>query len=52
MADDSEALKHGFLLRGFFKRRGYYSMARLTPDKYRNDKMFANPNNRRLDRCR
>src|SRR5271166_3835489 len=38
LADDTEALKHGFLFRGFFKRRGYYSMARLAPEKYRQDK--------------
>lgn len=48
MADDTEALKHGFLFRGFFKRRGYYSMARLTPDSYRKDKTFSNPKNSRV----
>jgi phospholipid/cholesterol/gamma-HCH transport system substrate-binding protein len=46
--DDSEALKHGFLFRGFFKKRGYYSMARLEPEKYRQDKVFANPKNPRV----
>ena len=29
MAEDTEALKHGFFFRGFFKQRGYYSMARF-----------------------
>src|SRR6202030_1443490 len=48
MADDTEALKHGFLFRGFFKRRGYYSIANLAPDKYRKDKTFANPKNSRV----
>jgi phospholipid/cholesterol/gamma-HCH transport system substrate-binding protein len=48
MADDTEALKHGFLFRGFFKRRGYYSMARLAPETYRKDKAFSNPKNSRL----
>jgi len=48
MAEDTEALKHGFLFRGFFKRRGYYSMARIAPDKYRQDKVFANPKNTRV----
>jgi phospholipid/cholesterol/gamma-HCH transport system substrate-binding protein len=48
IVDDTEALKHGFLFRGYFKRRGYYSMARLTPEKYRNDKAFANPKNARV----
>lgn len=48
MADDTEALKHNFFLRGFFKRRGYFSMARLAPDKYRQDKVFADPRNPRV----
>jgi phospholipid/cholesterol/gamma-HCH transport system substrate-binding protein len=48
MADDTEALKRGFLFRGFFKRRGYYSIARLAPETYRNDKTFANPKNPRV----
>jgi phospholipid/cholesterol/gamma-HCH transport system substrate-binding protein len=46
--EDTEALKHGFLFRGFFKRRGYYSMASLAPDKYRQDKVFVNPKNHRV----
>jgi phospholipid/cholesterol/gamma-HCH transport system substrate-binding protein len=48
IVDDTEALKHGFLFRGFFKRRGYYSLARLTPEQYRNDKAFANPKHQRV----
>jgi phospholipid/cholesterol/gamma-HCH transport system substrate-binding protein len=48
LTEDSEALKHGFLFRGYFKKRGYYSMARLAPDKYRQDKTFVNPKNTRL----
>jgi phospholipid/cholesterol/gamma-HCH transport system substrate-binding protein len=48
VAEDTEALKHGFLFRGFFKRRGYYSMARLAPDMYRKDKTFGNPKNARV----
>jgi phospholipid/cholesterol/gamma-HCH transport system substrate-binding protein len=47
MADDTEALKHNFFLRGFFKHRGYYNLAHLGLDQYRHDKMFANPVNRR-----
>lgn len=48
IAEDTEALKHNFLVRGFFKRRGYYTMARLAPDKYRQDKVFADPRNPRV----
>ena len=35
LADDSEALKHNFLFRGFFKRRGYYSLDQMSPGQYR-----------------
>ncbi len=38
MAEDTEALKHGFLFRGFFKRRGYYSLANLKADEYRSNR--------------
>jgi phospholipid/cholesterol/gamma-HCH transport system substrate-binding protein len=48
MLEDTEALKHGFLFRGFFKRRGYYSLANLTPAKYRQDQLFVNPKNHRV----
>src|ERR1700693_1229509 len=48
MTEDTEALKHGFLFRGYFKKRGYYSMAQLTLDKYRQDKVFVNPKNTRV----
>ncbi len=47
MADGSEALKHNFLLRGFFLHRGYYNLAHLSPDQYRKDRLFANPTNPR-----
>jgi phospholipid/cholesterol/gamma-HCH transport system substrate-binding protein len=47
MAEDTEALKHNFFFRGFFKRRRYYTLANLKPDQYRHDKMFANPDNQR-----
>jgi len=48
ITQDTEALKHGFLFRGYFKKRGYYSIAQLAPDKYREDKMFVNPKNSRV----
>ena len=47
MADDTEALKHEFFFRGFFKKRGYYSLSDLTPDQYRGNSFFDNPKNRR-----
>jgi len=31
LAENTEALKHNFLVRGFFKKRGYYSLDRPTP---------------------
>jgi phospholipid/cholesterol/gamma-HCH transport system substrate-binding protein len=47
MAEDTEALKHEFFFRGFFKHRGYYSLASLDPATYRKDKLFTNPSNPR-----
>jgi phospholipid/cholesterol/gamma-HCH transport system substrate-binding protein len=34
LAENTEALKHNFLVRGFFKKRGYYSLDQLTPAQY------------------
>jgi phospholipid/cholesterol/gamma-HCH transport system substrate-binding protein len=48
MADDTEALKHNLLFRGFFHRRGYYNLANLSPDRYREDHLFVDPGNYRL----
>lgn len=47
MADDTEALKHNLLLRGFFRRRGYYNLTHINPDDYGKDKVFADPANSR-----
>jgi phospholipid/cholesterol/gamma-HCH transport system substrate-binding protein len=47
MADDTEALKRNFLVRGFFRKRGYYNLTQISPDKYRKDKLFASPANSR-----
>jgi phospholipid/cholesterol/gamma-HCH transport system substrate-binding protein len=47
MADDTEALKHEFFFRGFFKKRGYYSLKDLTPDQYRSNPYFTSRRNRR-----
>lgn len=35
LRDATEAIKHNFLLRGFFKRRGYFNLAELSPGSYR-----------------
>jgi phospholipid/cholesterol/gamma-HCH transport system substrate-binding protein len=47
IAEDTEALKHGFLFRGYFKKRGFYSFHDLTPEQYRTSRFFQNPSNRR-----
>jgi len=47
LADDTEALKHEFFFRGFFRKRGYFSLQELTPDQYRSNRFFANPSNSR-----
>jgi hypothetical protein len=33
-----------FLLRGFFRSRGYFSLANMSPDTYRKDRLFADQN--------
>jgi phospholipid/cholesterol/gamma-HCH transport system substrate-binding protein len=48
LAADTEALKHNFLVRGFFRRRGYYNLSDLAPDKYRKDKTFLKLQNNRV----
>lgn len=46
MADDTEALKTNFLFRGFFKRRGFYNLSTLTPEKYAATKFVKQPRRR------
>jgi phospholipid/cholesterol/gamma-HCH transport system substrate-binding protein len=41
MAEDTEALKHNFFFRGFFKHRGYYALSSLSPEEYRHSKLFG-----------
>ena len=48
LADATEALKHNFLTRGFFKKRGYYNLSEISPDQYRKDPAFTDPQNRRV----
>ena len=47
MADETEALKRNFFFRSFFHRRGYFNLANMPADKYRNDRLFKNPKNAR-----
>jgi phospholipid/cholesterol/gamma-HCH transport system substrate-binding protein len=42
MAEDTEALKHNFFFKGFFNRRGYYTLSSLSPEKYKRSKLFGN----------
>lgn len=43
LADDTEAIKHNFLFRGFFNRRGFYSMEAFTPEKYASSRFVKKP---------
>ena len=36
LSDNTEALKHNFLFRGFFKKRGFYDLSALTTPEYLN----------------
>jgi phospholipid/cholesterol/gamma-HCH transport system substrate-binding protein len=47
MADETEALKHNFFFRPFFRHRGYYNLTHISPDKYRKDGLFTSPGNSR-----
>jgi phospholipid/cholesterol/gamma-HCH transport system substrate-binding protein len=35
LADNTEAMKHNFLLRGFFNKRGYFDLGAISPADYR-----------------
>jgi hypothetical protein len=45
MAEGTEALKHNFLLRGFFRSRGYYNLDRISAEQYRRDSAFTSAAN-------
>lgn len=43
MAEDTEALKHNLFFKGFFDRRGYYTLSSLSPREYRRSRLFNRP---------
>jgi phospholipid/cholesterol/gamma-HCH transport system substrate-binding protein len=47
LADETEALKHNFLVKGFFRSRGYYNLDRISPEQYRRDTVFTSSTNYR-----
>jgi phospholipid/cholesterol/gamma-HCH transport system substrate-binding protein len=47
MADETEALKHNFFFRSFFRHRGYYNLTQLSPEDYRKEKLFTRASNAR-----
>ena len=46
LADDTEALKHEFFFKGFFKKRGYDSLEQLPIEPYRSGKLLNSPQSR------
>jgi len=48
LAADTEALKHNFFLRGFFKRRGYFNLHHMTPAEYRSSKFVRGDSSERV----
>ena len=48
MAEDTEALKRNFFFKGYFKQRGYYALSSVSPQDYRQNPLFASPNNPRV----
>lgn len=48
LADDTEAIKHNFFLRGFFKRRGFFNLNQMTPAQYRSSKFVKGHSSERV----
>jgi phospholipid/cholesterol/gamma-HCH transport system substrate-binding protein len=47
-SEDTEALKRNFSVRGFFRRRGHYSLLRINPEAYRKDPTFTSSKDDRV----
>lgn len=43
LADDTEAIKHNFFLRGFFNRRGFYNLGTMNPSQYASSEFVKKP---------
>ena len=48
LSEDTEALKHNFLFRGYFKKRGFYDLSSLTTPEYRSPKFAKGFQKRRI----
>jgi phospholipid/cholesterol/gamma-HCH transport system substrate-binding protein len=48
LAAITEALKHNFFVRGFFKRRGYFNLDQMTPAQYRSSKFLKGHSHERI----
>jgi phospholipid/cholesterol/gamma-HCH transport system substrate-binding protein len=46
LSENMEALKRGFFFRGFFNRRGYFSLDDISPEEYRKGALARDPDRR------
>jgi phospholipid/cholesterol/gamma-HCH transport system substrate-binding protein len=46
LSENMEALKRGFFFRGYFNRRGYFTLAEISPEEYRKGALTRNPDRR------